>query len=134
MKLFGTNIGVLGKALDGLQKKHQSISNNIANADTPNYKRKQVNFKQQLESAIEDKNQLAVTNKSHIALHKSNLSSVEPKMATEEDTKVRKDGNNVNIDAEMANLAKNTIKYQTVSKQLGNQFNRLQNVIKKGGK
>ncbi|AGB40622.1 flagellar basal-body rod protein FlgB [Halobacteroides halobius DSM 5150] len=134
MDLFGQNFDLLQKSLDGLSTRHKAISSNIANVDTPGYKRRKVNFKEQLTKALDGNNNLAITDKSHISLNSRSISSVEPKVSIEEDTKIRSDGNNVSIDAEMANLAKNTLEYQATIKQLSNQFGRLNLVIKKGGK
>ncbi|GAB6098902.1 flagellar basal body rod protein FlgB [Halanaerocella petrolearia] len=134
MKLFDQNFSVLQKSLDGLQKRHKTIANNISNADTPGYKRKGVSFKGQLNKVLNQDYDLEVTNKRHISLNSRSLESVKPKMYTEEDTKVRSDGNNVSIDAEMSKLAKTNLEYQAVTKQLANKFRRIENVIKKGGK
>ena len=54
--LMDTNVfdyvNVLDKALDASALRHEAISNNLANADTPNYKRQDVNFEVQLAKAL----------------------------------------------------------------------------------
>ena len=121
------------KALTGLNTRHKAISNNIANADTPNYKRKYVTFRNELKSALGNHNDLEVTNKRHISIHASNLDSVQPKVAREENTSFRNDGNNVSVEHEMAELAKNSLEYRSLVKQISNQFKRLDSVIQQGG-
>ena len=134
MNIFAAdNFGALQTTLDGLNKRHQTIANNIANVDTPGYKRKTVSFRNELTKALDGEQELAVTNKKHISPTNQNLSTVKPQINREENTEMRNDKNNVSIDAEMAHLARNTLEYQTVSKQLGNQFRRLEVAIKKGG-
>ncbi|TDX51938.1 flagellar basal body rod protein FlgB [Orenia marismortui] len=135
MKIFDNrNFGVLEKSLDGLAKNHQAISNNISNADTPGYKRKYVSFRKELSDLLENRNDLKVTNKRHIAINSKDISSFKARVHTEENTSVRNDDNNVDIDAEMAMLARNTLEYQAVVKQISNQFKRLDSVIQKGGR
>ena len=134
MSLFTKqSFGVLEKTLNGLNLRNEAISNNIANVDTPNYKRKYVTFKDQLQSALGSSNDLAVTNKRHISINAASLAQVQGKVNTEESTSFRKDGNNVSIDNEMAELAKNSLEYRAIIKQVSNQFNRLGSVIQKGG-
>ncbi|MGM0502027.1 MAG: flagellar basal body rod protein FlgB [Bacillota bacterium] len=134
MNLFNQeSFGVLEKSLTGLDLKNKAISNNIANVDTPNYKRKKVAFKEQLANAVEGRNDVNITNKRHIAINNSNLNQVQAQVDTEDSTSFRKDGNNVSVDHEMAELAKNGLEYRAIIKQISNQFNRIGSVIQKGG-
>lgn len=135
MKIFNNrNFGVLEKSLDSLAKNHEAISNNIANVDTPGYKRKQVSFRRELSNLLENRNELAVTNKKHIAINSKDLNSFQAKVTTEENTSIRNDDNNVDIDAEMAMLAKNTLEYQALSQRISSKFKSLQSVIQQGGR
>ncbi|WP_027338684.1 flagellar basal body rod protein FlgB [Halonatronum saccharophilum] len=136
MEIFNNNnFGVLQSALTSLSKNHRAISDNIANVDTPGYKRKSVSFKKELESLLEgSNNDLAVTNKRHISLGSRDISNFKPQISVEADSSAREDGNNVSIDAEMAFLAQNTLEYQAIARQVANQFNRLDSVIQKGGR
>lgn len=125
------SISVLTKALDGLQQRQEAISNNIANVDTPNYKRKDVNFKSQLKTALNnDSTDLTVTNKNHFSI-KPNLDQLSLRVKTDSNTKMRSDQNNVDIDREMSMLAKNGLEYQAVTRMLSMKFNQLSNVINK---
>lgn len=134
MSLFtNQGFGALGKTLNGLNSRNKAISNNIANVDTPNYKRQYVTFRDQLKSAMEETNDLATTNSKHISIGASSVNSVQPKIQQEKNTSFRNDGNNVSIDKEMAQLAKNGLEYRSIIKQVSNQFNRLGSVIRKGG-
>ena len=134
MSLFsGQSFGVLEKTLNGLDLRNKAISNNIANVDTPNYKRRSVSFRNELKSAIEGNNDLAVTNNKHINLGAGSLNEVQPQVNKNESTSFRNDGNNVSIDKEMAELAKNSLEYRAIVKQVSNQFNRMGSVIQKGG-
>lgn len=133
MSEFLTNktISTLSKALDGLQLRQQAISNNIANVDTPEYKRKDVNFESQLK-AILNKNdmKLNATNNQHFSTT-ANLDEFAPKIATQRDTSIRNDENNVDIDYEMTALAKNQLRYQATTKLLSQKFRKIGGTIDK---
>jgi flagellar basal-body rod protein FlgB len=126
------NVNILGKSLDASWLKHKAISNNIANINTPGYKREYVNFDNVLKNEI-DKNafDLTVTDDKHFDIN-NNIS--DPMIKREMNYSFRRDENNVNIDIESAELAKNTIKYQALVKQMNSQLKRLRMAIENGGK
>jgi len=130
MKIFNNrSFSVLEKSLDSLSKNHDAISNNISNVDTPGYKREYVSFRSELANLLENRNDLAVTNKKHISINSKDLSTFEGKVLTEENTSTRNDENNVDIDAEMSMLAKNTLEYQALVQRISSKFKNLQMVI-----
>jgi flagellar basal-body rod protein FlgB len=114
------NTDVLSKALDASSLKGEAITNNIANVDTPGYRRKDVVFESYLQQAID----------SHGKIKPDSLSRVFPKVI-EVNTNLdyRIDGNNVDIDTEMGYLAQNQIKYNTLISQVNYNFNRLKMVL-----
>ncbi|ADL13154.1 flagellar basal body rod protein FlgB [Acetohalobium arabaticum] len=125
------SISVLTKALDGLQQRQEAISNNIANVDTPDYKRKDVNFKSELKTALNnDSTGLTATHKNHFSTN-SNLDQLSLRIKTDSNTKMRSDQNNVDIDREMSILAKNGLEYQAVTRMLSMEFDQLSSVINK---
>ena len=116
------NTDVLSKALDASSLKGEAITNNIANVDTPGYRRKDVVFESYLQQAID----------SHGKIKHDSLSRVFPKVI-EVNTNLdyRIDGNNVDIDTEMGYLAQNQIKYNTLISQVNYNFNRLKMVLER---
>ncbi|HWQ29467.1 MAG TPA: flagellar basal body rod protein FlgB, partial [Negativicutes bacterium] len=60
---------------------------------------------------------------------KDTRTTVSPEIVTEEFTSMRRDENNVNVDTEMAELAKNTIKYNALVAQLSKEFSRIKYAI-----
>jgi len=124
------NVDFLKKAMDGSWLKNKAIANNIANINTPGYKREVVNFEDVL------KNQLNITGGTQInktnAAHMDNYNGYTPTIEKVENTSFRKDDNNVNIDIEMAEYSKNTIHFQFLTKQLNSQFSRIRSAIKDG--
>ncbi|WP_353093859.1 flagellar basal body rod protein FlgB [Tissierella praeacuta] len=126
------NINFYKKALDGTWERHKAISNNIANQNTPNYKRKVVTFEDQLKQSIEDNRiNLVKTHENHISHGTSGFS---PIIMEDKSTSYRIDGNNVNIDTEEADFAKNTIMYDALIKQVIGEFDKIKNVITEGSK
>ncbi|MBP2650205.1 MAG: flgB [Firmicutes bacterium] len=122
---------VLGKALAASSLRHKIISNNIANVNTPEFKRSDVLFEDRLAEALNPSKALpARTNERHLAGR--NSGSFSPSIITETNTSIRVDGSNVDIDVEMANLAKNNIYYDAVAKQLGRYFSNIKAAINEG--
>lgn len=130
------NLQILEKSLDAASLRHTVIANNLANVDTPGFKATKVLFEDQLKKAL-DRNQLIagkLTRPGHIPFENFDYRQVTPKAIEDKTTVMRNDGNNVDIDAEMAILAKNTLYYNTLAQQIAGKFSTLKNVIKEGGR
>ena len=123
------------KTLDAAWLRNDVLSHNLANVDTPRYNRKDVDFESFMRSALtEDMDDLIVKRRHGFKMGKqSDLSSVKP-LVTEDynSMSMRIDGNNVDVDAEMAQMAKNTIKYNTVTENINGKFSKLKHVISEG--
>ncbi len=122
---------VLEKALSASSLRQKTISNNIANVNTPKFKRSEVLFEDILQQKMSGSQQLdlAKTNEKHISTQSQALA---PTMRMVADNSFRTDGNNVDIDIEMANMAKNSIYYDSLAQQLSRYFTTLKSVIKEG--
>ncbi len=118
-------INVLEKACDAGWMRNAAISNNIANVDTPGYKRKDVDFESYLQSAVFGGSSLD-----------DNIASVDLDTITGTtytdygQVDYRLDGNNVDIDTENVELAKNQMKYYTMLDSITQEFTRLKSVLK----
>ncbi|TCT26778.1 flagellar basal-body rod protein FlgB [Melghiribacillus thermohalophilus] len=133
MSLFGETIHTLENYLDYSALKNKTISNNIANTDTPNYKAKDVVFKDIFHETLQSPAfEAKRTHPKHIPF--SSTSSQSPySIITRSNTNYNHNGNNVDIDKEMVDLAKNQIYYQALVDRLNGKFGSLQTVIR-GGK
>jgi flagellar basal-body rod protein FlgB len=121
--LFSTDsITALDKGLDASALRQQVIANNVANINTPGFKKQDVSFEDELAAAIEP---------GHFA-GGSSLADVDIKVTTAKGTSMRYDGNNVDIDEEMSKLAENNIRYQAMSKLMSERFGGLKSVINGG--
>jgi len=100
------------KSLDMMSTRQSLISSNIGNLDTPGYKASDIDFQGQLREALGSKGQLNLqaTNEKHFGPKTSNIGSLTPDPFEEEDA-AKSNGNNVDVDKEMAKLAENQIVY-----------------------
>ncbi len=120
-------VNVLDKAMDASELRHEAISNNIANADTPNYKRQDVNFEVQLAKALRHSRYKSMDDK--VADLKMNR--LKPITYTDySGFSYRLDGNNVDPDTEGVYLAKNQVVYQGLYQSALQEFKNLQAVMK----
>jgi len=122
------------KAMDACWIRNEVISQNIANVDTPGYKRKTVDFESQLSAAIDKKRKAGANRRGNqTPALKSTISDVEIKITQDNSNlSYRLDGNNVDIDNEMASMAKNTIKYNVLTQSLNYSLGRIKNAISEG--
>ncbi|MDA7025869.1 flagellar basal body rod protein FlgB [Bacillus sp. CLL-7-23] len=129
MDIFAGTIKTLEGSLRQANIKQKVISNNIANVDTPNYKAKEVSFKNVLNEESSRLNAIK-TDYRHIDFkgNQSNYSVVSSK-----NTSYQKNGNNVDIDREMSEMAKNQIQYQALVERISGKFNSLRTALT-GGK
>ncbi len=110
---------LLEKMLDVSSIKHKVIANNIANVNTPGYKKMDVSFADQLEKALNEN-----------SVNKFN--ALQPKIViSKEDTSetVRNDGNNVDMDKEVSSLVKNTLSYNIYTQLLSKKFEGIKSAI-----
>ncbi len=125
--MASTNINILEDFIDYCSLRNKVISKNIANIGTQNYKREDVVFKDLFNESMQN---LKTTDPRHFG--QINFES-ENTIKVDNSKDMVSGINNVNIDEEMAELAKNTIKFKLASKKVGDYFKTLQNVIKGGG-
>ena len=135
-RLFqNTTLNVLKKGVEGTNLRHEAISNNIANVDTPNYQRATVSFEDQLKRVL---NQEGIngrrTNPAHFIIGgPEELKLVRPRVDIDNETRFRPDKNNINIDQEMADLSKNTQRNLQFTELLTRRYAAMQNVIRQAG-
>lgn len=127
---FG-GIDLLQKGLDAAWTRNSVITNNIANVDTPGFKSSKVEFESALKAAMEADQggfKAKTTRPEHYDFTGS-VEKVKPSVVSNTDTAYRPDGNNVDIDYENVELAKNTYWYYALVEQLSSEFAKLKTVI-----
>ena len=133
--MIGSNafnyINVLNKAADASWTRNSVIANNIANNDTPNYKRRDIFFEDYLKNEVmKDYFDGGDLNK---RVANVDLSKLGTTIYTDQSNlSYRYDGNNVDINTENANLAENQIKYYTLLDSMSQEFSRIKSVLNKG--
>ncbi|SHF37440.1 flagellar basal body rod protein FlgB [Desulforamulus putei] len=128
MNIFDSPVmNVLKKGLDAGALRQRVIANNVANLNTPGFKKSYVSFEDQLKAAINSSGApLKGTHPLHIGVSGA---AIKPEVKQVKDTTMRYDGNNVDIDEEMVNLAATTIQYDVISQGLIDRYNILGIVI-----
>jgi len=128
----------LQKALDASWQNNKAIIGNIANADTPGYKKQNTDFGTALAKAVGKGNLDGATpNPNHIPISGQSAGNSSSSAATgsytDTSSSMRLDGNNVDIEDEMAKLAKNNILYSALTQKIAGEFSKLRQAISGGG-
>lgn len=119
-------INILDKAADASWARNEVITNNISNADTPNYKRKDVQFESYLAAQLEGADSSSLNK----VVRDVNLNGLNSTTYTDSSSlSYRLDGNNVDIDTENVELASNQLKYQALIGSMTNQFNMIKSAM-----
>lgn len=132
MALFDNLTGI-ENGLAASWLRNQTILNNVANNDTPNFKGSGVEFETLYKKALgsADDFVLKQTRATHMNFNdRGNPDEVVGIVTAKDATTYREDGNNVDIDQEMTDYAKNYIYYNTLLRKLNGQFNQLNAAIK----
>ncbi len=127
--LEGPVLSILEKGLDASSLKQKVLANNIANIDTPGFKRSEVDFQAVLGTALAQKAgnlPLKLTSTNHLPGVDNGAGKT---VIIDDMTNVRNDQNNVDIDHEMANVAENGLYYNAITRTLSSQLGFLRMVI-----
>lgn len=130
MNLFSNTISTLEHALDYSSAKQKVISQNIANVDTPNYKAKDVSFQAVFQDVMEQSFEANKSDSRHYDF--SSRPSRLPGIINKQNVNYNENGNSVDLDKEMADMATNQIYYNAVTERINGKFNTLQSVIRGG--
>ena len=125
--MFGF-VNVLKAAADASWTREEVLTNNIANVDTPNYKRQDVDFTTYLRSALSRTNggSSSLTNR----VNNLNYNDIAIRTYTDNSTlSYRLDGNNVDLSTENVELASEQINYNALIDSMNNEFSRIKMVI-----
>lgn len=124
---FGKNLEIMTCELDVAALRQNVIANNIANADTPNFKRSVVNFESQLRRALESerapKFPQAITDPRDIPFDRPiDWMQVKPRRILDYLTEAKNNGNNVDIEEEGTNALTNQLLYTTLVQAVTSQI------------
>ena len=106
-----STLDIGSRALAAASLRHEVLSNNIANVNTPNFRRSHVRFEDLLQK------ELGFRGKAHGVIEQDST------------TNMRLDGNNVDIDIEMAEVAKNQLYYSALANRMGGYVSKIKSII-----
>jgi flagellar basal-body rod protein FlgB len=121
--LFDTSTRALEKSMDLYLTRHNVIADNIANAETPFYKARQVDFESQLQRAVASE---------EAGMAGNEIETVKPIVFQDPDSELGQDLNSVDMDKEMARMTKNDIQYSAASQMIAKKFSILKYAISGG--
>jgi flagellar basal-body rod protein FlgB len=125
MKIGDKTIDALAASLNFRQMRQEIISSNIANAETPGYKSKRIDFEEALSRAldVDGEQSLLTSDDRHYDVGSGGFANLKPTVYDDPNGVVAEDGNTVDRDEEMALMARNKILYdasvQLLNKKLG---------------
>ncbi len=135
---FGKFTDILHRSMDANAYRRMVISDNIANADTPEFKRSVVNFETMLGYALSTERsprfRAALTSERHIPFHRPlDYRGVRPRRILDFANSTKNNGNNVDIEQESVLAMQNQLSYELMVQATSNSFNRINLVIGSGG-
>ncbi len=140
-----SSVDLINKGMQVTWLRNEVISHNIANVDTVGYKAAEVEFENIFSDALGTMpdgelnvtnemhisgrtGRLAVSNPRHISHAASDISGVQPALVAD-DVSIRYDENDVDIEHEMIELAKNSVEYYTLVSKVNSEFGKLKTAI-----
>ena len=122
-RIFGGDAFVAqSRALDASSLRQQLIANNLANVNTPGFKRQDVAFEGKLSRALAERRAQGTDGDNPVG-------RVRPQVVTQSGGSQRADGNNIDMESENVNAAINTIRYEALSQMVGGYFTGLKAAI-----
>lgn len=115
MSIQLSQLELLSHAMEFARQNHRVISQNIANVNTPNYQARELSFDSLLKSLEKNSDS-------------GQISALETRLV--EGSPVRTDGNNVDLDREIANLKRNDLIFQTLSQLIGSKIDLMKTAMR----
>lgn len=119
-QLFSPQLDNLQNALGRTSQRHALLTGNLANANTPGYKRKDMDFNVVLDAEMHP--------------GEARMQDMRDKLAQQQSdqTSIRIDGSNVDLEKEVMSLAETELRYQALTDMTAGYFANLKNVIREG--
>lgn len=132
---FGKTVDILHRTMDVSLLRRQVIANNIANSDTPNFKRSTVSFEAELKRALDSettrKMSAALTDPRHIPFDRTaDYRNVKPRRILDYLSTSKNNGNNVDVEQEMMDSLQNQLNYNLMTAAISNQFTQVNMVLR----
>ena len=133
--LFDKDVNLMSKVMDMQLQRQNVVSSNLANVKTPGYKARSLMFEDELQAALglDAKGKLSRTAEGHMPAV-FNADSFGPEWSKAFKPRVIHGEDRVNMDKEMATMAKVNLHYSALSTVLRGKFEGLRNIIAEGAK
>ncbi len=127
-------VDLLNRGLSGASLRQNILSNNLANANTPNFKRSDVSFASELMASPSSSGRLPLyrTHNQHLQRRLDGQMAQGFSIHQDTQTVMRNDGNNVDVDREMVMVMENQLHYQAMADVANRRLSQLRNVIGEG--
>ena len=125
-------IEVLQRALGGLAQRQQAIAGNVANVDTPGYKRREVPFEAELQASLGSGHgsRLVTTSMGHVPRSPARATLLSTATGSRGNSRTgRNEGTDVDIDYEMTQMAETSLRYQLLTEATGSRFTTLKDIV-----
>lgn len=125
MDVNDKTLKALTTALNFREMRQELISSNVANANTPGFKAKKLDFEEALARAldVDGHMQMNVNDERHYTVGNGGFNNLEPEIYDNPNGVVSENGNTVDVEAEMAKMAENKLMYdalvQLINKKMG---------------
>lgn len=137
MNSFSNSVDLLHRAMDVTSLRYQVTANNIANSETPNFKKQQVNFESELKRAFESRDnahegfRMQTSDSRHIQSEMPrDWHNVEPRRVSDWTTTAKANGNNVDAEQEAMNIVQIQMQYRLLTQLTNFQFTQVNTAMK----
>lgn len=136
MSLFDKTTDALGATLNFRLQKENLINSNIANAETPGYHAKKMDFEDQLARALDldGLRHIDSNNPGHFGADQTKISKITADVYDNPDIPVNNDKNTVDLEKEMSSLAENTIMYKAAVELINKKLGAVKYALQDGGR
>lgn len=134
--VFDKTTDALGASLNLRLLRQDVVSSNIANAETPNYKAKKVDFEEALSRAIDHEGlgKMHVSSQEHFLMGQGAISRARADVYDNPDINVTNDGNTVDMEKELSDLAENSILYKAALQLINKKLGAMKYAVSEGGR
>lgn len=135
-EVFDKTLRALAASAQMRQLKQGVLSSNIANAETPGYKAKKIDFEGELARALKNEGmaKLASSEPGHFSVGESELNHLQPEIYDNPEVEVSNDGNTVDLQREMSEMLENNIMYRAATQLINKKLATLKYAANDGGR
>ncbi len=134
--LFDKTTNGLATSINMRQLRHNVIASNVANAETPNYHAKKLDFEDSLRRAMDTDGMrgVSMTHPEHVPVGSGGVKSLKADIYENPHGEINNDGNTVDLEKEMSSLSENTLLYKAALELINKKIAALKYAASEGGR